>query len=95
MSHLYGQKYRVASRHPRHEHAHLKIIRWGLQQLEKQKIIKKDKKGEIENNYRYEIWLRTTDRALADEIRGKTLEVMNQQNPGRAWQLTEFAYKEH
>jgi len=46
LSHLYGQKYRVASRHPRHEHAHLKIIRWGLQQLEKQKIIKKDKKGD-------------------------------------------------
>lgn len=46
MSHIYGQKYRVSSRTPRHEHASLKIIRWGLQQLEKQKIIKKDKKGD-------------------------------------------------
>jgi small subunit ribosomal protein S19e len=46
LSHIYGKKYRVASRHPRHEHASLKIIRWGLQQLEKQKIIKKDKKGD-------------------------------------------------
>ena len=33
-------------RTPQHEHASLKIIRWGLQQLEKQKIIKKDKKGD-------------------------------------------------
>ena len=42
LSHIYGQKYRVASRTPRHEHGSLKIIRWGLQQLEKQKIIRKE-----------------------------------------------------
>lgn len=46
LSHIYGKKYRVASRHPRHEHASTKIIRWSLQQLEKNKIIRKDKKGD-------------------------------------------------
>ena len=29
-----------------HEHSSTKIIRWGLQQLEKLKLIKKDKKGD-------------------------------------------------
>jgi len=29
-----------------HDHASTKIIRWGLQQLEKNKLIKKDKKRE-------------------------------------------------
>ena len=46
LSHIYGQKYRVASRTPRHEHGSLKIIRWGLQQKKKKKIIRKDKKGD-------------------------------------------------
>lgn len=46
LSHIYGKQYRVPSRAPRHEHASLKIIRWSLQQLEKQKIIRKDKKGD-------------------------------------------------
>ena len=61
MSHIYGQKYRVASRTPRHEHASLKIIRWGLQQLEKQKIIKKDKKGDA---------LKINSRVISEEGRG-------------------------
>lgn len=61
LSHVYGQKYRVASRHPRHEHAGLKIIRWSLQQLEKQKIIKKDKKGDA---------LKINSRVISEEGRG-------------------------
>lgn len=61
MSHIYGQKYRVSSRTPRHEHASLKIIRWGLQQLEKQKIIKKDKKGDA---------LKINSRVISEEGRG-------------------------
>jgi len=75
LSHLYGQKYRVASRHPRHEHAHLKIIRWGLQQLEKQKIIKKDKKGDQ---------LKINSRIISEEGRGTlnriTTEFINAKN---------------
>jgi len=75
LSHLFGQKYRVASRHPRHEHAHLKIIRWGLQQLEKQKIIKKDKKGDQ---------LKINSRIISEEGRGTlnriTTEFINAKN---------------
>ncbi|CAI5746534.1 unnamed protein product [Peronospora destructor] len=37
---------------------------------------KKDKK-DSSNNYRFEIWLRGVSRAEADEIRNKTLEVVN------------------
>jgi small subunit ribosomal protein S19e len=61
LSHIYGQKYRVASRQPRHEHSGLKIIRWSLQQLEKQKIIKKDKKGDS---------LKINSRVISEEGRG-------------------------
>jgi ribosomal protein S19E (S16A) len=46
LSHIYGGLYRGKVKSERHEHASTKVIRWGLQQLEKQKIIKKDKKGD-------------------------------------------------
>ena len=62
LSHLYGMKKRsTGSRPPRHEHASTKIIRWSLQQLEKQRIIKKDKKGDI---------LKINSRIISDEGRG-------------------------
>jgi len=48
-------------RSERHEHAGTKVIRWGLQQLEKQKIIKKDKKGDS---------LKINARVVTDEGRG-------------------------
>ncbi|MCL4116028.1 UNVERIFIED_CONTAM: hypothetical protein GTU68_028257, partial [Idotea baltica] len=60
LSHIYGKKYRVNSRPPRHEHAGTKVIRWSLQQLEKNKIIKKDKKGDI---------LKINSRVISDEGR--------------------------
>jgi ribosomal protein S19E (S16A) len=44
-----------------HEHAGTKVIRWCLQQLEKQKIIKKDKKGD---------GLKLNARIVSDEGRG-------------------------
>eukprot|EP00178_Gracilaria_changii_P021360 TRINITY_DN6350_c0_g1_i1.p1 TRINITY_DN6350_c0_g1~~TRINITY_DN6350_c0_g1_i1.p1 ORF type:complete len:157 (+),score=16.85 TRINITY_DN6350_c0_g1_i1:19-489(+) len=47
LSHFYGGKIRVSSRPPRHETAGTKVIRWGLQQLEKNKIIKKDTKDNV------------------------------------------------
>ncbi len=46
LSHLYGGLHRGKCRSEFHDHASTKIIRWGLQQLEKQKLIKKDKKGD-------------------------------------------------
>jgi ribosomal protein S19E (S16A) len=46
LSHLYGGRLRTNCKSERHEHASTKIIRWGLQQLEKLKLIKKDKKGD-------------------------------------------------
>ena len=46
LSHLFGMKNRNDGRCPSHDHGSSKIIRWSLQQLEKQKIIKKDKKGD-------------------------------------------------
>lgn len=60
LSHIYGGKKRMNNRNPRHEHASTKIIRWGLQQLEKQKIIKKDKKGD---------GLKLNSRIISDEGR--------------------------
>ncbi len=47
------------------------------------------------NSYRFEIWLRTTDRTLADDIRGKIVEIMNPQNPGPTWQPRDFTHKAH
>lgn len=58
---MYGGKDRLAGRPPRHEHAGTKIIRWSLQQLESQKIIKKDKKGD---------GLKLNSRIISDEGRG-------------------------
>lgn len=46
LSHIYGGLYRGKCRSERHQHAGTKVIRWGLQQLEQQKLIKKDKKGD-------------------------------------------------
>ena len=46
LSHIYGGKKRMPCRTPQHADAGTKIIRWGLQQLEKNKIIKKDKNGD-------------------------------------------------
>ena len=61
LSHIYGGLYRGKVRSERHEHAGTKVIRWGLQQLEKQKIIKKDKKGDS---------LKINSRIVTDEGRG-------------------------
>ncbi|CAI5732192.1 unnamed protein product [Hyaloperonospora brassicae] len=55
---------------------------------------KKDKK-DAGNNYRFEIWLRGTSRSKADEIRNKTLEVVNSGSAGAQWVSNEFLYKEH
>lgn len=62
-----------------------------LNSLQNKKVDKKDPG----NNYRFEIWLRSTDRAAADEIRGKIIDVMNPQNPGPAWVQREFVHKNH
>ena len=43
---MYGGLKRGQCRPEGHEHAGTKVIRWSLQQLEKQKLIKKDKKGD-------------------------------------------------
>ena len=48
-------------RPPRHEHGSTKVIRWALTQLEKQKIIKKDKKSDV---------LKLNARVISDEGRG-------------------------
>ena len=61
LSHLYGMKNHTPSRPPKHEHGSSKIIRWSLQQLEKQKIIKKDKKSDA---------LKINARVISDEGRG-------------------------
>ncbi|EEY64060.1 uncharacterized protein PITG_02580 [Phytophthora infestans T30-4] len=45
---------------------------------------KKDKNN-LGNNYRYEIWLRGTSRVKADEIRNKTLDVVNSGSSGAPW----------
>lgn len=55
---------------------------------------KKDKK-DSGNNYRFEIWLRGISRAKADEIRNKTLEVVNPGSSGTPWVSNEFLYKKH
>ncbi|RLN27048.1 hypothetical protein BBJ28_00008211 [Nothophytophthora sp. Chile5] len=43
------------------------------------RVLHKNKEGKKDsgNNYRYEVWLRGTDRAKADEIRAQTAEVVN------------------
>lgn len=61
LSHLYGGLKRGDCKTERHDHAATKAIRWGLQQLEKQKIIKKDKKGDS---------LKINSRIITDEGRG-------------------------
>ena len=61
LSHLFGMKNRNDGRCPSHDHGSSKIIRWSLQQLEKQKIIKKDKKSDA---------LKINARVISDEGRG-------------------------
>ena len=61
LSHIYGKKMRMPHRTPQHQHVGTKVIRWGLQQLEKNKIIKKDKKGD---------GLKINSRIVSDEGRG-------------------------
>ncbi|KUF67077.1 Methylglutaconyl-CoA hydratase [Phytophthora nicotianae] len=55
---------------------------------------KKDKK-DSGNNYRYEIWLRGLSRAKADEIRNRTMDVVNSGSSGAPWVSNEFVYKKH
>ena len=45
LTHLYGSAQHTGHGLPHHVNASGKVIRWGLQQLEKLKVIKKDKKG--------------------------------------------------
>ncbi|GLD94175.1 hypothetical protein PINS_up002786 [Pythium insidiosum] len=61
------------------------------------RIIHKNSKRDKDagNNYRFEIWLRSTDRAIADEIRGRIIDAMNLDRPGPKWEPREFVYKEH
>jgi len=47
LKHIYGGKKRFGVRRPHHITGSGKIIRWGLQQLEKLDIVKKDKKSEM------------------------------------------------
>lgn len=47
LSHFYGGKIRSHSSPPKHKTAGTKVIRWALQQLEKNKIVSKDTKGDI------------------------------------------------
>lgn len=60
LSHIYGGLKRGGCRPEGHDHASTKIIRWSLQQLEKQKLLKKDKKGD---------GLKINARILSDEGR--------------------------
>lgn len=45
LTHLYGSAQHTGHGLPHHVNAGGKVIRWGLQQLEKLKVLKKDKKG--------------------------------------------------
>lgn len=56
---------------------------------------KRDKKTEIVNNYRFEIWLRTPDRARADEIRSLVLSCINTGNSGQPWVVHNLIHKTH
>lgn len=60
LSHIYGGLKRGNCASESHDHAGRKIIRWGLQQLEKHKLIKKDKKGNS---------LKVNSRIISDEGR--------------------------
>lgn len=60
LSHIKGGRKRGACKSESHEHAGTKIIRWSLHQLEKQKLIKKDKKGDT---------LKINSRIISDEGR--------------------------
>jgi small subunit ribosomal protein S19e len=44
LTHIYGGNHQVGSRRSHHESSSGKVIRWGLQQLEKLKVIKKGRK---------------------------------------------------
>ena len=60
LSHIKGGRYRGNCRPEWHQHAGTKIIRWSLKQLEVQKLIKKDKKGD---------GLKLNSRIISDEGR--------------------------
>jgi ribosomal protein S19E (S16A) len=60
LSHIYGGLKRGNCASERHAAIGTKTIRWGLQQLEKQKYIKKDKKGD---------GLKINSRIISDEGR--------------------------
>jgi hypothetical protein len=57
---------------------------------------KRDKK-DPGNSYRYEIWLRGLDRAKADDIRNRIVEVINSDTGSSraAWTPIDFVYKKH
>jgi len=52
LEHIYGGKKRNGTTSPYHEHGSGKIIRWGLAQLEKIGVVKKDKKDKTKKNSR-------------------------------------------
>lgn len=77
LSHIQGGLYRGKCRSERHQEAGTKVIRWGLQQLEKQKIIKKDKKGDS---------LKINSRIVTDEGRGTLNRIVTEHIKARtAW----------
>ncbi|KAF0698036.1 Aste57867_11317 [Aphanomyces stellatus] len=57
------------------------------------RIIHKNKKDT--HSYRFELWLRSRDRNLADEIRAELLTCMNTDNAGTKITRTDCTYKEH
>ncbi|DAZ97367.1 TPA: hypothetical protein N0F65_003390 [Lagenidium giganteum] len=61
------------------------------------RVIHKNKKDKKEpgNNYRFEIWLRSQDRAVADEIRGRVIDCVNNNTKGAKWVMRDFVYKNH
>ena len=46
LTHIYGGKKQIGSRRPHHFNSSGKVIRWALQQLEKLKVVKKDRKND-------------------------------------------------
>ncbi|KAG9409187.1 hypothetical protein AC1031_019451 [Aphanomyces cochlioides] len=57
------------------------------------RIIHKNKKDT--HAYRFELWLRSRDRNLADEIRAEMLTCLNTDNAGTKITRTDCAYKDH
>lgn len=80
LSHIQGGLYRGKCRSERHQEAGTKVIRWGLQQLEKQKIIKKDKKGDS---------LKINSRIVTDEGRGTLNRIVTEHIKSKqAWKTS-------